>query len=106
MKKIERPDDIADLPWAGNYGDDIPCFKAVEVYIMGEPELAKRQKAEELANWHGCGERVVCPPDFDPRDNIINCNAIGDKLAELIKTPGLRRASTEDFFADLTRILK
>ena len=65
---IECPDDIARLPWAGNYGADWPLFKAVQEYINREPELKKRQAADELANWYGCGERIASyPADYDPR---------------------------------------
>ena len=65
---IECPDDIARLPWAGNYADDAPLFRAVQEYINREPELKKRQRAAELASWHGCGERITDPADFDPRE--------------------------------------
>lgn len=64
---INTPDDIAALPWAGNYADDAPLFELINEYIRREPDLAKRQQAEVHANWYGCGERVSCE-GLDPRD--------------------------------------
>ena len=73
MPKIEiiEPDDIAALPWAGNFADDAPLFRMVDAYILREPDLAKRQRAEELVNWHGMGKRVKCRPDYDPRGSRL-----------------------------------
>jgi hypothetical protein len=65
---ITRPDDIAHLPWTGNYAEDRNLYQAIEAYIFSEPDLAKRQRADELANWYGCGEKTKCPPGYDPRD--------------------------------------
>ena len=64
---IKDAEDIAALPWAGNFRDDRELFQAVEDYVYFEPDPAKRRRADELANWYGCGERVKCPHDYDPR---------------------------------------
>jgi hypothetical protein len=64
---IREPEDIAALPWAGNFADDRELFLAVEAYIFIEPDPVKRRRADELANWYGCGEKVRCPLDYDPR---------------------------------------
>jgi hypothetical protein len=64
---IRTPEDIAALPWSGNFADDRELFQAVEDYAFIEPDLAKRRRADELANWYGCGQKVKCPPGYDPR---------------------------------------
>lgn len=68
--KINEPADIARLPWVGNFADDAPLFEFCDDYIRSEPDLAKRQRASELASLHGCGEEYECPPDYDPLEEI------------------------------------
>ena len=36
---INRPDDIAHLPWTGNYAEDRNLYQAIEAYIFSEPDL-------------------------------------------------------------------
>lgn len=68
--KINEPDDIARLPWRGNFADDAALFEFCDDYIRSEPELAKRQRASELASLHGCGEECTCPADYDPLTEV------------------------------------
>lgn len=70
--RIDSPEQVAALPWAGNYEDDAPLGRLVADYIKREPELAKRQRAEELLNWHMCGEEVsLVGSAEDPRDDYL-----------------------------------
>lgn len=64
---INEPEDIARLPWKGNYGDDAALFELCADYYRREPDLAKRQRGAELESLHGCGEPcVVVGTDYDP----------------------------------------
>lgn len=66
---VNSPNDVANLPWAGDFDADAPLAELVNQYIMREPALANRQRADELANWHMCGERVeLVGTQLDPRD--------------------------------------
>lgn len=68
---INEPDDVAKLPWAGNYADDRALSELVADYYVREPDLAKRQRAAELESLHMCGEPcVVVGTDYDPRDAL------------------------------------
>lgn len=65
--KVSTLEDIAKLPWAGNFTDDQPLGDLVTEYIANEPDLVKRQRACELVNLHMCGEVVeVVGTDEDP----------------------------------------
>jgi hypothetical protein len=64
---IKDPEDIAALPWQGNFRADRALFQAIEDFIFAEPDPAKRRRADQLAALHGCGQRTRCLLDYDPR---------------------------------------
>ena len=54
--EISAPEEIARLPWAGNFADDAPLFAAIDRYLAREKNHARRAEAERLASKHGMGE--------------------------------------------------
>jgi hypothetical protein len=67
LVNIRNPEDIIKLPWAGNYADDAVLFDLVDKYIQNEPELIKRQRADQLASIYGMGEYCEIDPNYDPK---------------------------------------
>lgn len=67
ITEISNPEDVAKLPWAGNYADDEVLFTLVDKYINQEPNLLKRQRADQLASIYGCGEICEIDPNYDPK---------------------------------------
>lgn len=55
---ISSPAEIPLMDWEGNFAADSARFAAIDEYLKGEADPAKRAEAERLASWHGCGE--VC----------------------------------------------
>lgn len=60
--KVTCPEDVAKLPWAGNFADDGPLFELVNEYINAEPDRAKRYAADAFASFYGMGEK--CPDEI------------------------------------------
>jgi len=59
ITKVTCPEDVAKLPWSGNYADDAPLFDLVNAYIKSESDKAKRYAADAAASLYGMGQE--CP---------------------------------------------
>lgn len=53
--KIEKLEDIANLPWKGNFHADRLLFAACDAFIDTLP-LEQRERAEDWPAWFGMGE--------------------------------------------------
>jgi hypothetical protein len=63
--KVTCPEDVAKLPWGGNFADDAALFELVDAYLASEPDRAKRYAADCAASLYGMGEKC---PDEIPAD--------------------------------------
>lgn len=64
--EITDPEQIANLPWHGNHASDSGLFKAVDQYILSEPDREKQKRALFLSGLHGMGiEDPVDDADFE-----------------------------------------
>ena len=52
---ITDPEQVASLPWRGNYAGDRHLFDAVERYVRAEANDEKRHRAVYLAQLYGMG---------------------------------------------------
>jgi hypothetical protein len=68
MPEIKNPEDIKTLPWLGNYAADAWLFDLIEEFIMKEPDLHRRQLADQLASEYGMGIECEIDPSYDPAD--------------------------------------
>ena len=63
---ITSPEQVAQLPWGGNYALDAGLFEAVDRYTRKEPDVMKAYQAERLASKLGMGEELPeIPSDSD-----------------------------------------
>lgn len=53
--RIEKIEDIGNLPWRGNHAADHHLFDACEAFIDGLPP-ADAERAGRWADYFGCGE--------------------------------------------------
>lgn len=58
-RPLKTPEDIANLPWGGNYQLDRELWLMVEAFIAKLPEGSQQKhRAEVLASWYICGEHA------------------------------------------------
>lgn len=76
--KIEKPSDIADLPWKGNNLQDSKLFDLIADYILSEKDREKQKEAYYLMGKHGMGiDEEVADEELDEfikQANLKNVN--------------------------------
>lgn len=60
LPPLTDPDQIAYLPWMGNWADDYPLMQIVDRYIATLTDPAQQQRALFLVDLHMVGEAT--PP--------------------------------------------